>query len=575
MHRLSLKKQYLFLLGGMYSFILFGIEKQAIVRIDQELKKQCYHCSASTTFYNDKDTYHGLHIAFSSNNIDRAFALCNELLRRNIIKKPEAKFWLYTIKGRILKEKKLYPLAIKAISKAIEIGHANEILYVKESYATQGQLYYELKEFHKAVTVLEQWRSVHNKNDINWNVNLHNLGICYLHLKSYAKASESLQESLAINQKRGDTLNMAKSAMDIGNLYYVQYLDSIAIPYFKKGLEYAKKAKDLKTLRNAYLNMAIVEENRKRFKKALEYRKEAEKVKDSIWNRDKIWQLAEKDKELTVRLNEEKLAKERLKRHGAFVITFFSLAGIVLVLFLGIKLRKKNRKITFQKKKVDALNTTKDKLLTILSHDLKTPVYFLSNKLLALSTKDSKEQRYLDKEIQACYSIASNTSLLIENTLQWALNNRNKLLFKLTVIHLETMIDQVLYYFKPVIALKKLNLNIQIPEFCTVTGDNNTLKIIFRNIFDNAVKYTPEERAITITAKEDNESILLIIENPVLDKKTSSNVSGPFNSTGLGHQLCKEFAIKNGGVFEVFETSSYIQISLSLRKSHQDEYISV
>ncbi|GAA3618057.1 tetratricopeptide repeat protein [Flavivirga jejuensis] len=559
----------------MYSFLLFGIEKQAIVPIDQELKKQCYHCSESMTFYDDRNTYHKLHVAFSSGNIDKAFGLCNELLGRDIIEKPEAKFWLYTIKGRILKEKKLYPLAIKAISKAIEIGNANRILYVKESYATQGQLYYELKEFHKAVTILEQWKSTHNENDINWNANLHNLGICYLHLKSYAKASENLLESLAINEKRGDTLNMAKSAMDIGNLYYEQYMDSIAIPYFEKGLRYAKKAKDLKTLQSAYLNMSVVEENRKQFKKALNYRKEAEKVKDSIWNRDKIWQLAEKDKELIVRLNEEKLVKERLKRHGAFVITFFSLSGIVFVLFLGMKLRKKNRKITLQKKKVDALNTTKDKLLTILSHDLKTPVHFLSNKLLSLSTKDSKEQLYFDKEIQGCYGIAANTSLLIENTLQWALNNRNKLLFKLTVIHLETMIDQVLYYFRPVIALKKLNLNIQIPEFCTVIGDNNTLKIVFRNIFDNAVKYIPEERTIRITAKEDNESILLIIENPIPDKKTSSNTSESYNSTGLGHQLCKEFVIKNGGVFEVSETSSFIQISLSLRKKHQDEYISV
>lgn len=565
-----LSKRKILFIVSFHCSLLFGNEDKTHHPFNQELKNHCFYCSKSITFLNNKNTYHNLHTAYATDNVDLAFGLCNELLEGNAIESPIAKYWLYIIKGRILSGKKLYPKALQSISKAITIGETERIVHLTKLYALQGQLYFELKEYDKAITVLERWKSTHSKNNIDSNVNLHNLGLCYLHLKSYVKASENLLASLKINQERGDTLNMAKSAMDIGNLYYVQYIDSIAIPYFEKGLVFAKKAKDLETLRNAYFNMAVVEENRKLFKKALEYRKEAEKIKDSIWNRDKIWQLAEKDKALTVQLNEEKLSSERVKRNGAFIIAFFSLAGIILVLFLGAQLRKKNRKITLQKKEVDALNTTKDKLFAILSHDLKTPVHFLSNKLLSLSTKHHRNELYPDKEIQECYSIASNTSLLIENTLQWALNNRNKLLFKTTIIHLETMIDQVVYYFEPVIALKKLNFKIKIPEFCTVLGDNNTLKIIFRNIFDNAVKYTAEGHKINVYTNEDDENIHVLVENPISKRKIAG-----ITPTGLGHQLCKEFAIKNEGAFKVITTSSHIQISLSLKKSHHDAYISI
>ena len=565
-YRLSLKKLGFILLFILQSFVFYGAEGCSNDTFEDKLKEQCYYCSGADLFARYDDSYHQLHNEYSLGDIDKAFDLCNILIDKEYDLDFEARYWLYAIRSRILRNKKLHSQSLKAIAKAIQYGERYKIKHVIESYATQGQLYQELKEYDKAAAVLELWKSKSSDDHVDWGANLHNLGLSYLFLKSYDKSLENLEESFLVNQKQLDTLNMAKVVMDLANLYYVQYLDSIAIPYFEKGLEYAKKSKDLKTLRNAYFNMAVVEENRKEYQKALAYRKKAEVLKDSIWNRDKIWNLAEKEKELGMRLAEEKVKIEKIKRNRAWVIASFSLAGVFLFLILSTQLRKKNHKITIQTKELDTLNKLKDELFAILSHDLKTPVHFLGQKLWSLYDKKRNNEQYSGLEIQECYGLAINTSLLIENTLQWALNNKNKLIFNITALHLGTIIKQVLYYFQPLVDLKKLTFIINISEQHVILGDNNTLKIVLRNVFDNAVKYTSEGDEIKVSSQENNKNIDLRIINPVSQKANMSEFGSIYNETGLGHRLCNEFTLKNEGSFAVSRSSSHFGVSISLKK---------
>ncbi len=153
----------------------------------------------------------------------------------------------------------------------------------------------------------------------NESENFINLGIAYQFIKKYKKAEENILKSHHLNTKNKDTLKLAYSSMEIANLYYVQYKDSLAIPYFKEALRYAKNSTDLNILSSAYLNMAVVEENEKNYQEALSHRKNYEKTKDLIWNRDKIWELSQKDKKIAATINLEKLKTEQKKRASIYI----------------------------------------------------------------------------------------------------------------------------------------------------------------------------------------------------------------------------------------------------------------
>ncbi|UOB18326.1 ATP-binding protein [Abyssalbus ytuae] len=485
-------------------------------------------------------------------------------------KNKEEQDVLNYIQGVSAIKKKLFKRALLNINKIDDVSNLKNLKYLK-----LGQIYLNLEEYDKAIFNYLKWE----KNNITTEIKLkknayHNLGVCYLHKGDYINAKKKFSKELELI-KPTDTLEIISAKIDLANIYYNQYNDEEAIPLFKEAYQLAKNFSNIELKQLTANNMAVVEKNRKNYEESVNYYIEYEKWKDSIWNRDKIWELAEKDKALTLQLNEEKLTAEKLKQKVTLLIAFISIIGGGLVLSFSIQLKRKNHKITTQKKYLDDLNATKDKLFTILSHDLKTPVYFLSNKLLSLITEEKKKEVKSIEGIQECYIIASNTSLLIENTLHWALNNRDKLLFKISTLNLRIVVDQVLYYFEPVIELKRIELIIQIPEVCNVLADYNTFKILLRNILDNAVKFTPEKSTIFISTYECEEKITLTIENPISRNVVFENVNTLYNSTGLGHQLCEEFAKKNGGTFEVLKSPSNFQILVTLIKNHINDIVSI
>src|SRR5690606_11712368 len=96
-----------------------------------------------------------------------------------------------------------------------------------------------------------------------------------------------------------DTIAIIGAYMNIGNLYYEQYKDELAKPYFKKAYDLSKRIKSFETKQNTALNMAIVAENSNDMASALMYRKEFEQWKDSLTDQNKVWDVAELEKKFT------------------------------------------------------------------------------------------------------------------------------------------------------------------------------------------------------------------------------------------------------------------------------------
>ncbi len=454
-----------------------------------------------------------------------------------------------------------------------------------------GEIALEQQKFQKAIEYFDELKNldVEGLFGTKRSVIDHNIGVSYLHLEKFGEAEAYLLKSVKAQEKEKDTIHLVGGYGDLANVYYEQYKDAQAIPYFQKAYQLAKKVKNFKLKQNTALNMAVVEENRKDLVKALKYRKEYEQWRDSVNNQDRIYETAQMEKKIAVEQKQKEVislqAENRIKeaqRNG------FLYSAIILLLLLGTVFYfyrekvKTNRIISDQKEQLNELNTTKDKLFSVVSHDLRSSVNAIktgNKKLLEnLETQDKKE---ITKTLQQNSSIVNGAYRLLDNLLNWALLQTKQSYFEMTQLSLSRIIDHVAYNYKPILQEKEITYTNSISKKEEAFADQESLKIITRNLLDNAIKFTEEGGEISIYSENKENYINLIVEDSgigmdketqeelqkdtqLLSKKKHENIIG----TGLGLHLVKSMTAKNQGKFNIeSEVGKGTKIIISLLKS--------
>lgn len=438
-----------------------------------------------------------------------------------------------------------------------------------------GEIALQQKQFKIALNYFHPIEKISGNPsyDLKNSIIIHNIGLCYLHLEEFEKAEKYLFESAKLQEIDKDTLMLVGSYMDIATLYYVQYKDSQAIPYFEKAYHLSKKVKSFELKRTATLNMAVVEENRKNFPLALTYKKEFEQWKDSLNDQNKVWEIAEVEKKFAVKQKQKEVDvlaaenKVKIAERNGFIIS----SVLLLILFgTGVyfyrqKIRN-NKIILAQKNELDELNATKDKLFSIVSHDLRSSVNALktSNGKLMENLKN-KNFTELDVLLHTNSTIANGAYNLLDNLLNWALLQTKQAYFYQESLHLATIVQHVEYNYKPLMLNANINFNSDVSKTDYVFADMDSLKIIIRNMLDNAIKFSKENGTISIYTRPSSEEFCYLViedtglgmnettrqellkETVLLSKKKNDDIIG----TGLGMQLCKSLIRKNGGKLEI------------------------
>ncbi|MEP1487678.1 MAG: tetratricopeptide repeat-containing sensor histidine kinase [Algibacter sp.] len=451
------------------------------------------------------------------------------------------------------------------------ISHEFEFYYLaKEQLARIAIQEYQFKKaisyYNELIKPSKKHYIYLDKSDV-----LESLGLCYFHLNQFKKAAPYLIESVELQEAEKDTLGIIKSYGNIANLYYEQYKDDLAISYFKKAYQLSKNIKDFDSKQLTAFNMAVIEENRKNFKKALVYRKEYETWKDSLNDQNKIWEVAKLEKEFAVKEKQKEVSLLQAENKAKIVERNGLLySAIILLILLGVTFyfykekNKTNKIILNQKERLDELNATKDKLFSIVSHDLRSSVNALktSNTKL-LDNLEEKNIEALDGLLQNNSAIVNGAYNLLDNLLNWALLQTKQSYFEITAIRLFFIVEQMAYNYKPLMLDKSIDFESRVLKKDIVFADQESLKIILRNLLDNAIKFSNPEGVIKIYTQDRNEDYCdliiedsglgmsestrtnLLKESVLLSKKENADIEG----TGLGLQLCKSLIQKNNGKF--------------------------
>jgi PAS domain S-box-containing protein len=226
---------------------------------------------------------------------------------------------------------------------------------------------------------------------------------------------------------------------------------------------------------------------------------------------------------------------------------------------------EKDEFIKLQNKELKKLNADKDRFMSILAHDLRAPFNSLigfSDLLMEVVPED--EDNEINEYATIINNTLNNTLNYLNNLLDWARLQENKMEFEPTHLSLNELLEVVVRYLSLQAESKKISISTNVPDDMTVYADKNMLQIILINLISNAIKYTNVSGKIEIVSfSEKANNIITVEDNGIgMSKEVSEllfKVEESFSTpgtenelgTGLGLVLCKEFVDKHSGQIEV------------------------
>jgi ligand-binding sensor domain-containing protein/signal transduction histidine kinase len=229
------------------------------------------------------------------------------------------------------------------------------------------------------------------------------------------------------------------------------------------------------------------------------------------------------------------------------------------------QIRSANNQLSVSEENLKKLNATKDKFFSIISHDLKNP--FAS--VLSISEQmdchfDTTEMGELKYGINKIHKTNQHIYNLLENLLLWSRTQRNKITINTGTFNLSKTIEIDINVLRLSAEKKGISINNCADDDIMATGDREMISTVFRNLLNNAIKFTPTNRKVTVRSAVENSFVWISIEDEGIgidthnlekifdiEEKFQTDGTDGEKGTGLGLIICKEFIEMNSGKIEV------------------------
>lgn len=210
------------------------------------------------------------------------------------------------------------------------------------------------------------------------------------------------------------------------------------------------------------------------------------------------------------------------------------------------------------------LNTLKDKMFSVIGHDLRSPLSSVKMTLEFLSKIINAKDDPVAENINIMLKTTDEVFGLLENLLGWAKSQSGNLSINKEELQISDVVNSVYLLNKGNLELKKISFKTDIDDSDKVYADMSMMKVVLRNLVSNAIKFTPDEGTITVSTKaKEGKTIVTVADSgigiseedlpKVLNPKTHHTTYGTNREagSGLGLTLCKDFVEKNDGAIWV------------------------
>lgn len=247
------------------------------------------------------------------------------------------------------------------------------------------------------------------------------------------------------------------------------------------------------------------------------------------------------------------------KEMGKLISQIFGLA-IANARKYKITIEQKNQ-LELYSQDLQKINLSKDKFFSIIAHDLKSPF----NSLIRISEYlveaiNDNELKSIETGVQIINQVSNNTYRLLINLLEWAQTQTGKISYNPERIVLFSILKETIDMQKVHATTKNIIISNQIHSEISIVGDKNMLKTVVRNLISNAIKYTPTNGKVSISANvKDKDIQVSVADNGVgitkkcieslfiLENTISALGTNKETGTGLGLILSKEYIDQHNG----------------------------
>ncbi|SFZ90984.1 Signal transduction histidine kinase [Flaviramulus basaltis] len=507
--------------------------------------------------------------------------------------------------------------AIEFYTKALETQEQlHDTKGINESNSKLAELYSEKKEYRKAIEFYEKvLGSSESKNDSIRGYVLSKLGGEYLKFNDYEKASKYLVQGYNINIRNKNKANLLIALNNLGDLNLRQNRLVLAEKQLLEAGDIAKSIDNKIELLKHYKLLKTLDSTRERFDKAFVWQREYYELNNSLKRSQmsSVNSTTIDSKQLELNPNFDKpianntteqtkiySTLETDEKYNKFKLIFYALLAALAIVstFLILIYLKRNNNIKYtqeleeknikielqneafleQTKHLENVNNVKDKLFSIVSHDLKDSLSSI-NGFIDLLKDGSLSREEFDNLIPELSENANNASLLLFNLLNWSKSQMQSLEPKPSLFDVQEVFEDKVKLVEQRMENKGINLvDHSLRDFAY--ADRSMFEIVIQNLLANALKFSKNGDTITVSNHISNGSCIISVSDTgigiskenieKLFKNTSYTTVGTNNEkgTGLGLSICKELVELNNGKIWVESTlgkgsTFYVQLPKS------------
>ncbi|NTW23089.1 MAG: tetratricopeptide repeat protein [Lentimicrobium sp.] len=491
--------------------------------------------------------------------------------------------------GTLYEDIGMYEKAIELFQLGIEVsGSINNKQFEAANYHSLGNVYLKSNQPEKAITAYNKAASINKEqgfadflanNYFQIAATNERLGRFSVSLEFYRKAA-AIFDSLSGRRDYISAINgISVQERKLGN-----YREALKIAL--KALALSDSINDFEIRGNVYQNLYRIYAETGNPALALKYLEKSNETSDSLQLTNNIRLLKEIETRYEVEkmesdnqklLEESNLKSSIIRFQRQITIALVVIFVIILVTaILLLRSRRKLSKVNFMLNEINKeielkaieltqANATKDRLFSIIAHDIRNPF----SALLNFSELLEEEIETADKETLKFYSenihlAAVNTFNLLDNLLYWSKSQRGAIEINKEPVDLSLLIKEVFKTAQAGATEKSVTFESKVLPDTSVVVDKTLTRIIIGNLVGNAVKFNNTggsvvvdssvlDNRIEISVTDTGPGIDPSLINSIFDKEESMphGSTGKKNGTGLGLVLCRDFVRKMGGNISV------------------------
>lgn len=464
----------------------------------------------------------------------------------------------------------------------------SDSLLIAKVWNRFSAVYFEKPDIDKSLSAAAKSLAISEAlNDQNFTANnLNLLGAIYREKKDYQKAIEYLERSLKIHESHPEFMDLPNVLNNLAVIYIQKNEFDTAKQIAERSLDESNKRGITVYSETAAKLLSDIYRQTGDFAKALSYFQQSVTFHDRIFNESKIRQIEEisakyesdkKTRENEFLQTKNSLNEKTIRWQTGLTIAILAVVLILLILLYFLYINRRKQIAAFRqlndksqelmnvahtleaaRKELEDLNTMKDRIFSIISHDLRSPLNSLQGILTLLKTNSLSE-----KEIKALLSNLTDrvdyTSGLLDNLLNWSRTQLEGFKTNPVLVDMNELTSQVINLLAPNATGKSITIRNSVKNVSSAYADKDMIELVIRNLLSNALKFTPTGGLIAIESARQNGHIHFSIQDSGIGipQESISKLFSPVHystqgtnkekGSGLGLLLCKDFISKNGG----------------------------